>query len=105
VIVTGERDHHLGPRWEFAKLTIVAEPAERFEIVNEVRMTPELEALRFPEWAIYGVLDVLMVAGSAPLTGVRLTLKDAGWNPVDSSAMAFRQAGRDAGRKIAATMT
>lgn len=84
---------------------MVAEPTEQFEVITEVKMTPELEALRFPESVIYGVLDVLMVAGPAPLAGVRLRLKDADWDPVDTSAMAFPQAGRDAGRKIAATMT
>jgi hypothetical protein len=104
ITVVGERDQHLGPRWEFAKVTVMAEPAEKFEVVNEVQAHRELESLRFPEWAIFGVLDILMVSESAPVASVRLTLKEAIWNSTDTSAFAFRQAGRDAGRKILAAM-
>ena len=82
----------------------MAEPAERFEVVNEVQAQRGLEALRFPECAIFGVLDILMVSESAPVASVRLTLKDALWDPTDTTAMAFRQAGRDAGRKILAAL-
>jgi translation elongation factor EF-G len=49
--------------------------------------------------AIFGVIDVLMTAESAPLRNVRLKVVDAVVHPVDSSRMAFRRAGRDAGRK------
>lgn len=52
----------------FAKVTVAAEPAETFEVINGVKMTAELEALRFPEWAIYGVLDVRWM-GCQPLVG------------------------------------
>jgi hypothetical protein len=102
ITVVGERDKHLGPRWEFAKVEVSVEPAEGFEVVNNVSITDELKGLSFPDCVICGLLDVLMVEESAPLARIRLTLNDAVWSATDTSAMAFRQAGRDAGRKIIA---
>lgn len=102
VTVVGERNQHLGPRWEFAKVTVTAEPAAVFEVINKVPIGPELKALGFPDCVIHGVLDILMTAGPAPLSAVRLTIEDAAWDAIDSSEMAFRQAGREAGRRITA---
>ncbi len=100
ITVVGERNQHLGPRWEFAKVQVSVEPASSFEVVDAVPANEELRQLGYPDWAIFGLLDVLVVAESAPLTNVRVTLEKAEHHPVDSSAMAFRQAGRDAGRRI-----
>jgi hypothetical protein len=102
--VVGERNQHLGPRWEFAKIQVSIEPASSFEIVDAVPASEELRQLGYPDWVVLGLLDVLMVAESAPLSGVRITLEKAEHHPVDSSPMAFRQAGRDAGRKIIAAL-
>ena len=102
--VTGERNQHLGPRWEFAKVQVSLEPAASFEVVEAVPPSDELRQYGYLDWAVLGLLDVLMVAESAPLSGVRVILEKAEYHPVDSSPMAFRQAGRDAGRKIIAAL-
>ena len=104
ITVTGERDQHLGPRWEFAKIQVSIEPAPSFEVVDAVPANEELRQFGYHDWAVFGLLDVLMVAESAPLTNVRVILEKAEHHPVDSSQMAFRQAGRDAGRKIIAAL-
>jgi hypothetical protein len=100
ITVVGERNQHLGPRCEFAKIQVSVEPASGFEVVDLVPVNEELRQLGYPDWAVFGLLDVLMVAESAPITNVRVTLEKAEFHPIDSSAMAFRQAGRDAARRI-----
>jgi len=100
VTVIGERNQHLGPRWEFAKIEVSIEPAPSFEVVDAVEANEQLRQLGYLDWAVLGLLDVLMVAEAAPLSGVRVTLEKAEHHEIDSSQMAFRQAGRDAGRKI-----
>ncbi len=100
VIVVGERDRHLGPRWEKAKVQVTVEPATVFEVIDAAPDDKELQKFGYPDWVVFGPLDVLMVAFSSPVRNVRIILEKAEYDPVDSSAMAFRQAGRDAGRKI-----
>jgi hypothetical protein len=100
ITVSGERDQHLGPRWEFAKIQVSVEPAPSFEVVDLIPTTEELRRLGYLDWAVFGLLDVLMVAESAPLSNIRVIFEKAEHNTIDSTQMAFRQAGRDAGRKI-----
>lgn len=102
--VVGARDKHLGPRNEFAKVELSVDPAQRFELVDLVEPTPELAGLGYPDWVLFGVLDILMLAESAPITAIRITLRSVETHPIDSSPMALRQAGRDAGRKIVAQL-
>lgn len=104
ITVVGERNQHLGPRFEFAKVQITVEPAPSFEVVDIVPGNEELRQLGYPDWAVFGLLDVLIVAESSPLTNIRVILEKVEHHPVDSSQMAFRQAGRDAGRKIMQAM-
>jgi hypothetical protein len=100
VSVVGERNQVLGPRIEAAKFNVTVEPSETFEVVNLVPETEVLKGAGFPDWAIFGILDVLLVADFGPLREVRIILEEVGYDEISSSPMAFRQAGRDAGRKI-----
>lgn len=100
VSVMGERNQHLGPRWEFAKIQISVEPAPRFEVVDTTANSAEARRAGYLDWAIFGLLDVLLVAESAPLKNIKVIVERIEAHPVDSSQMAFRQAGRDAGRKV-----
>jgi hypothetical protein len=97
---TGVRDQHVGPRMDYAKIEVVVEPAESFD----VRFGPDVEASEtnrlFLEAAIFGLLDILLVSGPYPLRNVSITIARCEIDPIDSSQMAFRHAGRDAGRKI-----
>ena len=58
-----------------------------------------------PQCVVFGMLDVVMLAEFGPLYKIRITLDDAAYHEVDSSENAFREAGRNAGRKIIETAT
>ena len=78
------------------------DPADRFEVVDRVPCGSEIDALGvgWPQTVVYGLLDVLMTMESHPLYNVRVTLTDAAYHHTDSTEIALREAGRDAGRKI-----
>jgi hypothetical protein len=101
VRVTGTRKAHLGPRLDFAQVTFAIAPASGFEVSIEVS---NLDANRahqaFIESAVFGFLDVAMLAEPYPYKNVRLHVLSAEFDPVSSNAMAFRLAGRDAGQKF-----
>jgi len=102
ISVIGEREKHFGPRWEFAKVQLTAHPAHAFEVVDNVAEKSDLEKLGvgWPDCAIFGLLDVLLLAEPGPWYKVRVVLEEVSYHDVDSSQQAFRHAGRDAGRKI-----
>jgi translation elongation factor EF-G len=101
VEIEGVREANLGPRWEFAKIKLRAEPSSLFEVRKEVGPNQvKLDADGFLDAAVMGLLDVLLVAGQSPLKNVRITLLAAEEHEVDSSCNAFRMAGRDAGKKL-----
>jgi translation elongation factor EF-G len=86
---------------ESARVAFVVEPADDFEVVVAVptmSQVPEYE--RFIDWSIFGFLDVVMLAEPYPIRNVRVTIVEVEVDPVSSSMMAFRHAGRDAGRKF-----
>jgi hypothetical protein len=82
-------------------------PAEELDVVDNVPCRKELEVLgvAWPLCVVFGLLDVLMFAEFGPLYKIRVTLDDAAYHEVDSSESAFREAGRDAGRKVIEIVT
>ena len=103
--VNGVRQQHTGPRLEYAKIEVLVEPAASFE----VRFGPDVDdsdpSRIFLEAAVFGLLDILLVSRPYPLRNVSVTLTHCEIDPVDSSQMAFRHAGRDAGMKIISTLS
>jgi hypothetical protein len=104
VTVIGEWTH--GPKSEFARVQLTVHPADTFDVVDSVTEKNELEKLSvgWPDPVIFGLLDALMNAEPYPLRNVRVILERAWYHDVDSSRNAFRNAGRDAGRKIIAAI-
>ena len=102
ITIVGHRDKHLGPRSEFARVVMTINPAEEFDVVDNVPCRNELESLgvAWPMGVVFGLLDVLMFSGFGPLYKIKVTLDDAAYHDVDSSENAFREAGRDAGRNL-----
>lgn len=100
--VTGIRDKHLGPRWEKARIHVLAEPAAEWSVA--VGLTDSQKAkMEQDDWirhALLGILDVLITRPPLPLTKLRVRLVDVEWDDIHSSRNAFRMAGRDAGEKI-----
>lgn len=103
--VTGERDKHLGPKIEYAAVTVILEPSHEFEVVDDVEGSENLQKLGFPDWFVFGLLDVLMTSRPLLLTKVKVTLKDAKYDRIDTSPRAFLEAGRDAGQKALAALS
>lgn len=100
VTIIGERNKHLGPRWEFARIQITIEPAPNLEVIDLCPDNEEARLEGFLDWVVFGLLDVVMLTESAPLKDIRIILEKAEIDAVNSSCMAFRHAGRDAGRKL-----
>ena len=100
ITVTGERNKHLGPRWEIAGIQISVEPAPSFEVIDLFPGNEEARQEGYLDWAVFGLLDVVILAESAPLKNIRIILEKAEVDAVNSSRMAFRHAGRDVGRKL-----
>lgn len=99
-LVDGVRDKPLGPRSDYAKITVAFEPASQLEVDCSATNRSELEADGYLQGALFGLLDVLLTAGAYPLRNIRLTITAAEIHPIHSSQMAFRWAGRDAGNKL-----
>jgi hypothetical protein len=100
--VTGEYGPTTGPRRQYAKVKFLVEPAEAFKVVTAIE---GIEGDRFwghnyPDWAVLGLLDVVLVAWPQPLRRIKITVMDADYHPLWSSRMAFRMAGREAGRNL-----
>jgi len=47
ILVTGERNQHLGPRFEYAKIQISVEPSATFEVVDKIPANEELQKLGY----------------------------------------------------------
>ena len=100
--VVGERKKIVRPKAEFARVRLTVHPAPAFEVEDSVAEKAELERLGvgWPDAVIFGLLDVLMRSEPGPLYTVRVVLEHVWYHHVDSSEVAFRHAGRDAGRRI-----
>jgi hypothetical protein len=102
ITVLGEWIRQLGARGEFAKVELTVHPSESFEVIDRVTERSELEKLgvEWPDCAIIGLLDALMVTKSGPLFKVCVILEKVWYHEVDSTYQEFRHAGRAAGQKI-----
>ena len=100
--VEGIRDEHLGPRCERAKITVAYEPSESFNVVCTASECAELEANGYLDFVIFGLLDVLMTTGVYPLRNIKINITKADIDPIHSSQMAFRWAGRKAADNLLA---
>jgi hypothetical protein len=91
---------------EFAKVQLTVQAAKDFEVVDAVEQKKELGKLgvEWPAPVILGLLDSLMNTNLRPLRNIRVTLEHVWYHEVDSTWNAFRNAGRDAGRKIIAVL-
>ena len=98
--VEGIRDKHLGPRFEYAKILVQIEPFNELDVILLNTDSMEDYQIEMLEASIFGLLDILLTKAPCPLKDVRITLKEFDIDPIDSSLIAFRYAGRNAGEKI-----
>jgi hypothetical protein len=87
---------------EYAKIQLTVSPAEKLEIIDRVEQKSEVERLEvdWPHCVILGLSDLLKHS----LGKMSVTLELVWYHDRDSTRNAFREAGRDAGRKILATL-
>jgi hypothetical protein len=100
VSATGVCERHFGGHLAFAKITLRIEPAASFEVVDDLPEDEEFRKGDYLDWAVFGLLDVLMLAETGPIGAIRVVVTAAEHSRVESSRMAFRWAGRDAGKRI-----
>ncbi len=98
--LVGERNKHLGPRIDFAKVTVRFEPSQKFEVIDLIGIDDGVRKFGFPDQFISGLLDVLTANKNAPLTRISVTLVEAAYDAIDSSPRAFFEAGRGAARRL-----
>jgi hypothetical protein len=98
----GECERHTGPAYWYAKVKIAVAPSDQLIVVNQLdeRKALRLKEEGWDEYAIFGVLDVMLTHSLSPYRLFQLTLLDADFNDIESRSIAFRWAGRDAARKI-----
>ncbi len=79
ISVIGEREKHLGHKSEFAKVKMTVHPSSALAVIDAVAESAELEKLGVgcPDSAIFGLLDVLMLAELNPLYKVKVVLEEA----------------------------
>jgi hypothetical protein len=104
--ITGIRRKALGPKMDVAELRLLVEPASQLEtrIALDGIVTPS-EQRDFLDWGLLGFLDVVLTVEMSPLREMRATVTSAVFDPIHSSLMAFRHAGRDAGRNLLAALS
>ena len=97
---TGEFCRHTGPRHLFGQLTLSAIPATEFSYTSRVTWPPGEHLQLYEDCVLDGILDVLVIERTYPVFGVAVTLEQMGWHEVDSSALAYGMAARQAVRRI-----
>lgn len=97
---SGKFDAYLVYGFQRVEIEFEVEPSSSFEVVNALHRNEEVWENGLMDGAIFGLLDVLMVADSEPICDIRVVLKDVDYDRIECSPRAFRLAGRDAGQKI-----
>lgn len=77
------------------------EPSKRLEVVP-LEVPGCDEAAAFLDAAIFGFLDIVLVAQYYPWRNIRIVVLDLLVDPINSSCTGFCHAGRDAGGKFLA---
>ena len=104
-----KRSHRVGGEFEqaadrqqYAKIEFLVEPAEGFEVAVDVEGAEDDPFWKgeHADWGVLGLLDVVLVAWSQPMRDIKVTIVGVAYDPLWSSPMAFRFAGREAGRKL-----
>jgi len=96
---TGEFRRHTGGRTLFGKLTLSAVPAMEFTYTSRVTWPVGEHVQLYEDCVLDGILDILMVQHE-PILGLVVTLEEISWHEVDSCALAYGMAARQAIERI-----
>jgi hypothetical protein len=102
VSAKGECRVHTGPSIWYAAVEIAISPADGFEVEDGLKS--EVSAIvndrGWFDQIIFGVLDVMLTHATAPVRNFRMTILSVDFNEIESNAMAFRLAARNAAEKL-----
>lgn len=85
---------------QYAKVVINVKPSEIFDVdISSIKLADENQ-INMLNAAIFGFLDIVMCAKISPLKNIKLIVTDVEFDPINSSIVAFRYAGRDAGQNL-----
>ncbi len=97
---TGEFRRHTGGRTLFGQLTLSAIPATEFTYTSRVTWPVGEQVQLYEDCVLDGILDILMVQHEPPVLGMAITLEEISWHEVDSCALAYGMAARQAIERI-----
>jgi hypothetical protein len=99
-LVEGTVDRHAGPTWMRAEATVIFEPSGELGLdLTKLEEKPE-DADKFARIFLFGVLDVTMIDKSPQISNFVVKFIKLRYDKIESSPLAFRLAGREAGRKL-----
>ena len=81
--VSGRFEAYLVHAIQRVEIELVVEPAPQFEVVEAAPQTEDLRRNGYLEWAIFGILDVLMLGELEPVYKLRIILRNADYDPID----------------------
>ena len=87
---------HTGPRYIYGALTLAAQPADTFVFRSLVRWPDDT----YDSSVLDGVLDVLVAFDMHPLLGATFVLQAIEWHDVESAAVGYYRAAKEATRQI-----
>ena len=95
--LSGAYEGHLPEGLTSVRVKFTAEPSERFEVVNLVPADTQLDALKYPDYFVLGLLDVLMAVAPDFPKRIGITLHDIVCDRDMTAPIAVRFAGRNGG--------
>lgn len=98
--VEGLFDKHLGPMMSYAKVNVLIEPADRFLVEYDLGIDINDEITELLSYAIFGIIDIFLNLEPYPLKNVKVILEKYELDPINSSLMSFRNAGRNVGEQV-----
>jgi hypothetical protein len=87
---------HIGPRYIYGALTLAAQPADTFAFISAVTWPED----NYDSYVLDGILDVLVPFDIQPLLGATFVLQAIEWHDVDSAAVGYYRAAKEATRQI-----
>ena len=96
-----ERVHKsVGPRSIYGEVTLSAAPATDFSYMSAVRWPTGEQVSLYEDCVLDGILDTLFTHRHNPILGLSVTLDSIGWHDIDSCAIGYYQAARQAMLRI-----
>src|SRR5262245_23832289 len=98
----GECRRHTGPSIWFAGVQLELTPSDEFVVDDklESKVREYAQKTGWYDQIVFGVYDVLMIQTITPFRNFKLSILAIDFNHIESNAIAFRLAGRDAAKKL-----